>query len=103
MKTDMDVSITDLFLQRTDGQNLLDDVCFVLRRFLSNRRLSEGWTIKIKVLQPKTCPHLGLPGQSGGVQSGDTSGSEDGDGLSIVIHHLKVQVLVVLPPLHLST
>ena len=47
------------------------------------------------------CQYLCLPGKGGGVECPDASCPQHSDGLSVVIHHLEVQILVVLPPLHL--
>lgn len=51
--------------------------------------------------QPPTA-HLRLPGQRRGVQRRDATRSQNSDGLPVIVHHLEVQVLVVLPPFDLS-
>jgi len=46
-------------------------------------------------------PYLSLPCQSGGGERGGSPSSQHSYRLAIIIHHLEIQVLIVLPPLHL--
>lgn len=145
-----------LFLHRSDRQNFLNDVGFILRWFLRetmrekmsiplrwrsvqclhsstvtetsqpaphNSKPHQQWTGHTESWEMLVtiCPHwsdqqvhsasyhllwfwcyLGLPCQSGGVERWDTAGSKNSDGLSIIIDNLKVQILIILPPLDLS-
>lgn len=54
-------------------------------------------------LQIHDQPYLCLPCQSRGGERGGSPSSQHGYGLTIVIHHLEIQILVVLPPLHLPS
>lgn len=47
-------------------------------------------------------PYLSLPGQRRSIERCDASRSKDSDGLPIVVHHLQVQILVVLPAFDLT-
>lgn len=51
--------------------------------------------------QPQLQPYLCLPCQSGGGERRGSPSSQHGYCLTVIIHHLEIQVLVVFPPLHL--
>lgn len=51
----------------------------------------------------KKVSYLSLPRQRSSIKCWDATGSKNCNSLSIIIYHLKVQILIVFPPLDLSS